>query len=123
MEPSSDERVPDWLAELGLPGLVDLHTHFLPERVMHKVWRYFDSAETHYGLEWPINYRYDEAARLKVLRDIGVTTFAPLVYPHKPGMAEWLTRWAVDFGNATPGGAARQSGAVVGDQVNFCDRE
>ena len=23
--------------ELGLPGLVDVHTHFMPDRVMHKV--------------------------------------------------------------------------------------
>lgn len=103
MEPSSDERIPEWLADVGVAGLVDLHTHFLPERVMRKVWQYFDEAETHYGVDWPIHYRYDEATRLKVLRGIGVRTFAPLVYPHKAGMAEWLTRWAIDFGGATPG--------------------
>ena len=27
---------------LGLPGLVDVHTHFMPERVLRKVWDYFD---------------------------------------------------------------------------------
>lgn len=101
--PSTDADVRPWLAERGLPGLVDLHTHFLPERVLQKVWEYFDHAPRHYGLEWPVRYRYDEDTRLRVLRELGVGTFAPLVYPHKPGMAEWLTNWAVEFGRDTPG--------------------
>ncbi|MER7010866.1 amidohydrolase family protein [Saccharopolyspora sp. NPDC000359] len=101
--PSSDAEVPAWLADLGLPGLVDIHTHFLPERVLRKVWAYFDQAGAHYGVEWPIFYRHPEEERLRVLRELGVTTFAPLVYAHKPGMAEWLTDWAVDFGRRTPG--------------------
>ncbi|MDA3646266.1 amidohydrolase [Saccharopolyspora indica] len=101
--PRSDAEIPAWLTELGLPGLVDIHTHFLPERVLDKVWAYFDQAGEHYGVEWPIHYRYSEQTRLRVLRELGVTTFAPLVYAHKPGMAEWLTGWAVDFGHRTPG--------------------
>jgi len=44
-----------------------------------------------------------ESRRLEVLRDLGVLTFAPLVYAHKPGMAEWLTKWAMDFGSRVPG--------------------
>ena len=32
-----------WSA-LDLPGLIDVHTHFMPKSVMDKVWRYFDSA-------------------------------------------------------------------------------
>lgn len=101
--PASDAEVADWLAGLGVPGLVDLHTHFLPERVLRKVWGYFDLAGTHYGIEWPIRYRFDEPTRLKVLDDLGVRAFAPLVYPHKPGMAEWLNRWALEFGRTTAG--------------------
>ena len=27
---------------LGIPGLVDVHTHFMPDNVMRKVWAYFD---------------------------------------------------------------------------------
>ncbi|MBA8823039.1 hypothetical protein FHX42_000368 [Saccharopolyspora lacisalsi] len=102
-EPSCDERVRPWLDELGLPGLVDIHTHFLPQRVLDKVWAYFDAAGTHYGMDWPVHYRYDESTRLRVLGELGVTAFAPLVYPHKPGMAGWLTDWAVEFGRRTPG--------------------
>jgi hypothetical protein len=101
--PGSDTDVPAWTAGLGLPGLVDIHTHFLPERVLEKVWAYFDQAGTHYGTEWTIHYRHAEETRLRVLRELGVTTFAPLVYAHKPDMAAWLTDWVLDFADRTPG--------------------
>lgn len=102
MTPSSDADVAAWVGELGLPGLVDIHTHFLPERVLRKVWQFFDEASAHYGTEWPIYYRHAEETRLQVLRDLGVTTFAPLVYAHKPDMAAWLTEWVLDFADRTP---------------------
>ena len=54
--PEADADVPQFVASLGLPGLVDVHTHFLPDRVMDKVWGYFDAAEAHYGMAWPIHY-------------------------------------------------------------------
>ncbi len=101
--PVDDADVPPWLAALGLPGLVDMHVHFLPEPVTRKVWAYFDRAAEHYGMDWPIHYRFDEPTRVALLRGLGVTTFAPLVYPHKPAMARWLTEWAVEFARRTPG--------------------
>lgn len=100
--PESDEDVPAWLERLGLPGLVDIHTHFLPERVLRKVWAFFDEAGANYGVEWPVRYRYDEQTRIDLLRGLGVRAFAPLVYPHKPGMAEWLNSWVLDFAENTP---------------------
>src|SRR5690606_35735246 len=66
---------------LGLPGLIDVHTHFMPKRVMDKVWRYFDSAGPLVGREWPISYRLAETERVEVLRGFGVTRFTSLVYP------------------------------------------
>jgi hypothetical protein len=30
-------------SELGLDGLIDVHTHFMPANVMRKVWAYFDN--------------------------------------------------------------------------------
>lgn len=36
--------VRDWWARLGLTGLIDIHTHFLPPQVMAKVRAQFDSA-------------------------------------------------------------------------------
>ncbi len=101
--PLDDADLPRFVAELGLPGLVDVHVHFLPDRVMDKVWAYFDQAETHYGTAWPVHYRTTVAERLATLDKLGVRTFAPLVYPHKPGMGRWLTEWVTAFAADTPG--------------------
>lgn len=87
---------------LGLPGIIDVHTHFMPKRVMDKVWQYFDSAGPLVGRPWPITYRMDEAARVRRLRDFGVLRFTSLVYPHKPDMAAWLNQWAAEFARTTP---------------------
>ena len=100
--PVSDADVPAWTSSLGLDGLVDLHVHFLPERMLQKVWAYFDQAVDHYGREWPIRYREAEDVRLATLRALGVTTFASLVYPHKPDMAAWLTSWALEWAAGVP---------------------
>ncbi|WP_307167827.1 amidohydrolase family protein [Streptomyces rishiriensis] len=89
---------------LGLPGLVDVHTHFMPERVLRKVWAYFDAlGPLTGGLEWPITYRNEEAERTALLREFGVRAFTAMLYPHKPGMARWLNDWATDFARRTPG--------------------
>ena len=100
--PSTDADVARWTASLGLDGLVDLHVHFLPKPVMDKVWAYFDQGAAHYGTPWPVHYRTDEETRVKTLRELGVLKFAPLVYPHKPGMAEWLTSWVQEFASRVP---------------------
>ncbi|MCT2588207.1 amidohydrolase family protein [Actinophytocola gossypii] len=99
----NDSDVPGFVASLGLPGLVDLHVHFLPEQVERKVWAFFDRAVEEYGTPWPIRYRLPADERLAVLRGLGVLAFAPLVYPHKPGMAAWLNDWVLDFAARTPG--------------------
>jgi hypothetical protein len=94
---------PDDVRRLVPEGLVDLHTHFLPDRVLRKVWAFFDAARTHYGVDWPIHYRLPEEERVRVLAGLGVTTFAPLVYAHRPGMAAWLNDWVAGFAARTPG--------------------
>ena len=87
---------------LGLPGLIDLHVHFMPKNVMDKVWAYFDGAGPLLGSPWPIAYRTDEADRLARLRAMGVLAFPSLVYPHRPGMAQWLNAWATEFAAGHP---------------------
>ncbi|MFF1919026.1 amidohydrolase family protein [Streptomyces sp. NPDC058221] len=87
---------------LGLPGLIDVHTHFMPERVLRKVWAYFDSAGPLTGMEWPIAYRQDEDERLALLRSFGVLRFTSMLYPHKAGMAAWLNGWAAGFADRVP---------------------
>ena len=98
-----DNEVPDWLERLGLPGLVDVHVHFLPDPVMDAVWDYFDQAGKHYGVAWPVTYRTPVADRLARLEALGVRAFPALVYPHKPDMAAWLSKWAREFAARTPG--------------------
>ncbi|RKE17463.1 amidohydrolase family protein [Streptomyces sp. TLI_171] len=88
---------------LGLPGLIDVHTHFMPERVLRKVWEYFDAAGPLIGDRgWPITYRTEEAERTALLREFGVRAFTAMLYPHKAGMARWLNGWAADFARRTP---------------------
>ncbi|CAM5293489.1 Amidohydrolase family protein OS=Streptomyces rutgersensis OX=53451 GN=F0345_00305 PE=4 SV=1 [Streptomyces diastaticus subsp. diastaticus] len=88
---------------LNLPGLIDVHTHFMPERVLRKVWDYFDTSGPMLGgLAWPITYRREEAERVALLHDFGVRAFTSMLYPHKPGMARWLNNWAADFARRTP---------------------
>ncbi|GAA1533150.1 amidohydrolase family protein [Kribbella lupini] len=98
-----DDEVPAWWRWLGLDGLVDVHVHFLPDQVMNAVWAYFDQAEQHYGVAWPVQYRTPAAERVETLRQLGVRRFSALVYPHKPDMAAWLNSWARDFAARTLG--------------------
>jgi uncharacterized protein len=86
---------------LGLPGLVDVHAHFMPSNVQAKVWAFFDGGRAA-GQPWPIVYRWPEQERIAALRAFGVRRFGSLLYPHKPGMAAWLNSWAVDFAARTP---------------------
>ncbi len=97
-----DADVPAFWQGLGLPGLVDLHVHFMPKSVMDKVWAYFDAVGPLTGTTWPIAYRHDEAERLERLRTMGVLAFPSLVYPHRPQMAAWLNAWATDFAAGHP---------------------
>ncbi|WP_299530304.1 amidohydrolase family protein [uncultured Streptomyces sp.] len=96
------EEVRRFRERLGLPGLIDVHTHFMPERVLRKVWAYFDSVGPMTGLEWPIAYRHEEERRLTVLRSFGVERFTSMIYPHKAGMAPWLNGWAEGFAARVP---------------------
>ena len=98
----TDADLPALWAELDIPGVIDVHTHFLPEPVMRKVWAYFDAAGANYGVEWPITYRWADDERLAHLRAMGVKRFTSLVYAHKPGMADWLSRWSLDFSADVP---------------------
>lgn len=99
----TDAGIPAFLARLGVPGLVDIHTHFMPEAVLTKVWAYFDEVRDASGRPvWPITYRTDEADRLATLRTMGVRRFTSLFYAHKPGMAAWLNAWGTGFAAAQP---------------------
>ncbi|MEV4708963.1 amidohydrolase family protein [Actinoplanes sp. NPDC049316] len=88
---------------LGLPGLADVHTHFLPDRMQRRVWAHFDEAGPLIGREWPIHYRGSETERVATLGELGVRVFTALAYAHCPGMAADLNAWTLDFAARTPG--------------------
>ncbi|MFE3460815.1 amidohydrolase family protein [Nocardiopsis aegyptia] len=93
-EPDEAAAVRASWRSLGLPGLIDVHTHFMPDNVLRKVWAYFDALGE--GV-WPITYRGTQDERVALLRDFGVTHHTALSYPHRPGMARWLNDWAADY--------------------------
>jgi hypothetical protein len=96
----TDEDLPGVYRELGLPGVADIHVHFMPDAVLRKVWAYFDAVP---GGGWAVRYRFDEAERVRLLGRLGVLVHTALLYPHKPAMAAWLNDWGVDFAARTPG--------------------
>jgi predicted TIM-barrel fold metal-dependent hydrolase len=97
-----DHDLPDLLRDLGLPGIVDVHTHFMPPQVLAKVWAYFDSAGPLLCREWPIAYRGSDDERVARLRAMGVRRFSALSYAHKPGIAGFMNDWTLDFAARTP---------------------
>ncbi|MGH3176402.1 MAG: amidohydrolase family protein, partial [Streptosporangiaceae bacterium] len=101
--PEEDADVPGFWRALGLPGLADVHVHFLPPRLLRRVWQYFDEAGPLVGVSWPIRYKWSDAERVAHLRSMGVRMFSALAYAHRPGMAADLNEWTLEFGRTTPG--------------------
>lgn len=95
--PTSDACIPGYLDELGAPGIIDLHVHFMPERVQQKVWGFFDRLPELGEPAWPIAYRHSDAKRAQILREMGVKAFSTLNYAHRPGMAEFLNEYSKQF--------------------------
>jgi predicted TIM-barrel fold metal-dependent hydrolase len=88
--------------QLGLPGLIDLHVHFLPPPIERAVWAVFDSAGPKIGRPWPIRYRDTIEERVAQLRDFGVRRFPTHPYAHKPGVASYLNEWSRTFAETVP---------------------
>ncbi|WP_245878260.1 amidohydrolase family protein [Streptosporangium subroseum] len=99
----TDAGVSAWWRGLGLPGLADVHVHFLPERMERRVWHHFENGGPLVGKGWRIHYRVSVEARVAQLKDLGVKVFSALAYAHRPGMAESLNDWTLDFARRTPG--------------------
>jgi uncharacterized protein len=101
-QPATDADVATWVRALGVPGIVDLHVHFMPERIQQKVWAFFDRVPEMGAPAWPITYRYGDHDRVELLRAMGVKAFTTLNYAHRPGMAQWLNDYSSDFAAAYP---------------------
>jgi predicted TIM-barrel fold metal-dependent hydrolase len=98
----ADEDLPAFTEQLGIPGIVDVHTHFMPPEILAKVWAYFDSAGPLLGRPWPVTYRRSDEERVEHLRSMGVRKFSALSYAHKPGIAGFMNDWTRDFAARTP---------------------
>lgn len=96
-----DDQVPAFWRGLGLPGLADIHVHFLPERMLHKIWAFFDAVDDS-PEPWTITYRDDEPTRLATVRELGLRAIPSLTYAHKPGMSGWLNQWCTEFAARVP---------------------
>jgi uncharacterized protein len=82
----TDDDVPAFLAALGVPGIVDAHVHFLPDKVQDAVWQWFDRLTP----PWPVAYRSPAAERMAILAQVGVRHHTALAYAHRPGMLRYL---------------------------------
>jgi hypothetical protein len=89
-----DHEINDFAKSLSLPGIIDIHIHFMPDNVMAKVWQYFEDAGPLIGRHWPIQYKISQLERLLFLEKIGVIAHSALNYPHKADMAQWLNQWS-----------------------------
>jgi predicted TIM-barrel fold metal-dependent hydrolase len=97
-----DADVPAWCRRLGLPGLYDVHVHFLPPPVMRRVREEFDRAGPLIGRAWPLVYRGDDDERVAQLRALGVRRFGALPYAHRPGISAYLNGWAAALADVVP---------------------
>lgn len=97
--PREDADVAAFVDALGLPGIVDIHVHVLPERLQAAVWRFFDRLE---DPPWPIRYRQPEPQRRQSLADVGVVRHTALAYAHREGMAEQLNAYTLDLAARDP---------------------
>src|SRR6201987_3849015 len=101
--PGEDADVPGFCRALGLPGLADIHVHFLPPRLLRRVWQYFDEAGPLVGVSWPIRYKWSDEQRVAHLRSMGVRMFSALASAHKPETAAERNEWTLECGRPNPG--------------------
>jgi len=87
----TDEEIPAFLETLDIPGIVDAHVHFLPDRLQEAVWRWFDGLSP----AWPVTYRAPAPERLATLARLGVRHHTALAYAHRPGMLRYLNDYTM----------------------------
>jgi len=100
--PGDDAGLPAYLAGLGLPGIFDVHVHFMHPKVLAKVWAYFDSAGPLLGRPWPVTYRTSDDERVATLHALGVRHYSALSYAHRPGVAPFMNAWTGTFADQHP---------------------
>jgi uncharacterized protein len=92
----TDGDIPGFTGKLGIPGIVDAHVHFMPDRLQDAVWRWFDGLTP----EWPVTYRSPAADRLATLTRLGVRHHTALAYAHRPGMLRFLNAYTMELADS-----------------------
>lgn len=72
-------------------AIIDVHTHFFPEKLFASLWGYFERRS------WAISYQDTADGLSRILRDLGVARFTTFNYAHKAGMAADLNEWTLEF--------------------------
>lgn len=90
--PRTDDEVAAFVIGLGVPGIIDVHTHLMPPRLQQAVWRYFDQLD---DPAWPITYRHGPDELVAQLAGLGVVGHTALAYAHKEGMAATLNDYTL----------------------------
>jgi len=82
-----DEDLPAFCQALGVPGLADIHTHFLPQRMLRRVWEALDT--TMIFTDFFDKLAPFPAAALPLARDLGLagkillgSDFPNIPYPY-----------------------------------------
>ncbi|WP_308491807.1 amidohydrolase family protein [Microbacterium terrisoli] len=120
--PLDDAAIPAYLRALDVPGIADVHVHFMPQNVLDKVWAFFDRIGDDDGrASWGIAYRTAEPERVATLERLGVIAYPTLNYAHRPGMAAWLNAYSHDFADAHP--QAVPSGTFYAEPSATADTE
>lgn len=113
--PTSDTEVPAFWQRLGLPGLADVHVHFLPPRMLRRVREQQTETAQRAGasdetagavritMARPSIYKWSDEERIQHLQSLGVRAFTALAYANQPGLAVDLNPWSMDFAARTPG--------------------
>lgn len=78
------------------PGVIDAHVHVFPDRLFAAIRRWFDAHA------WDIRYRFGAEEVDRFLGERGVERYLALHYAHKPGIAEGLNRFVLEFAASHP---------------------
>lgn len=90
-----NQSLPKAIIPVPVVPIIDVHAHAFPQRVLDKIWAYFDKHH------WPVYYRTDEAERTAAIEQ-KVARYTTLCYAHRPGMANWLNDYVLRFAAEHP---------------------
>lgn len=76
--------------------IIDMHTHFFPEKLFSSIWRYFTQRN------WSIAYQDTPDGLARTLEGFGVARYTTYNYAHRPGIAAELNNWTCEFARRNP---------------------